>query len=846
MLDNLEQVAAPPADLGELLRRAGRIRILATSRAPLRIAGEQEYPVPGLPAPARPRPPRRRSSASSCRPRIRAREPEALAGVRVGPPVRRRGRLGQARASRSPAPTPATSPRSSPTSAACRSPSSWPPRGSGSSRRRRSTSGSRAGSTCRAAGAADVPERQRSLRGAIDVEPRPARRARLPPVRAAGRCSWAASTCRAPRRSPARPRTSATDVLDGLASLVDQSLVRSGEVGGEPRFSMLEPIREYALERLEARGEHATPSASATRARTSRSPRSWQPDAQRRRPARGARPARAASTRTCAPPSTGRTRTPTPRSRLGIAIAVWRMWQKRGYLREARIRVGGADRAPVVRRRAAASCAPRPTRSWAGSSTGTARSTAPAPTTRRPSRSGARSATGARSRTPATTCRSCTRWASIPELPPDAGEQAAALLGRGARDLPSAGRRARRGQRVLGHRHPALLRARRRPGGGGVRVGAGACTAGSATGPRRRGRCTSSGSARLQARRDRRRTRAAGRGPAAVHVGRRRRRRHARARRPGRGRRGATATSSARPGCRASPGGSRPRRAPASRASWRTRSSWRPSRNAASVMSPEDLARYQAEGAALPIDDGVRYALGEVEFEDAARTLRGAGVTGSLPEGVVTFLFTDIEGSTRLLTDIGDAAYGELLERTGRSCPRPPRPQGGVPFGSEGDARLRRVPVRRRRRSAPPSPPSGRSPPIRGTAATSGCGWASTPARSRSSRGDYVGIEVHRAARVAAAAHGGQVLVSDATRVARGRARAPGSACRDLGEHRLKDFARAERLFQVEARRASRPRFPPLRDARPDAQQPAAPAHHVRRAGRGRRRGRRCWTGRGC
>ena len=64
--------------------------------------------------------------------------------------------------------------------------------------------------------------------------------------------------------------------------------------------------------------------------------------------------------------------------------------------------------------------------------------------------------------------------------------------------------------------------------------------------------------------------------------------------------------------------------------------------------------------------------------------------------------------------------------------------------------------------------------------------------------GDYVGIEVHRAARVAAAAHGGQVILTDATRVVAGEIGA-GIALLDLGEHRLKDFARAERLYQVEA-----------------------------------------------
>src|SRR5206468_1624683 len=63
--------------------------------------------------------------------------------------------------------------------------------------------------------------------------------------------------------------------------------------------------------------------------------------------------------------------------------------------------------------------------------------------------------------------------------------------------------------------------------------------------------------------------------------------------------------------------------------------------------------------------------------------------------------------------------------------------------------------------------------------------------------GDYHGLEVHRAARVAAVAHGGQVLVSSTTRAL--AEPGDGIGFRDLGEHRLKDITRTERLFQVEA-----------------------------------------------
>ena len=172
-------------------------------------------------------------------------------------------------------------------------------------------------------------------------------------------------------------------------------------------------------------------------------------------------------------------------------------------------------------------------------------------------------------------------------------------------------------------------------------------------------------------------------------------------------------------------------------------------------MAPEDVARYEAEGASLTIDDGVRYALGEVEIEDllgspgATRRARdGGGVTRSLPEGIVTFLFTDIEGSTRLLTDIGDTAYSTalLMHRTlveaaadgergirswlrgRRACSRRSRPRPGP--------------------SAPRSPRSGRSPRTPGTAPTIRVRMGLHTGEAQVVAGDYVGIEVHRAARV--------------------------------------------------------------------------------------------------
>ena len=83
--------------------------------------------------------------------------------------------------------------------------------------------------------------------------------------------------------------------------------------------------------------------------------------------------------------------------------------------------------------------------------------------------------------------------------------------------------------------------------------------------------------------------------------------------------------------------------------------------------------------------------------------------------------------------------------------------------------------------------------------------------------GEYVGLDVHRTARIVTAGHGGQVVVSDAARgLAEGRL-PPDASFRDLGEHRLKDLDRSEHLFQLAAD-GLEAEFPPLRSltARPN------------------------------
>jgi predicted ATPase len=170
-------------------------------------------------------------------------------------------------------------------------------------------------------------------------------------------------------------------------------------------------------------------------------------------------------------------------------------------------------------------------------------------------------------------------------------------------------------------------------------------------------------------------------------------------------------------------------------------------------------------------------------------------VRSDLPSGTVTFLFTDIEGSTSLLRNDGDR-YLELLVEHRKLIGDAVEPRGGVVFGSEGDALFVAF---------------GDATSAVAAAADAQRALARLPLRVRMGlhtgrptvhENDYAGIDVHRVARITAASHGGQVVLSRATRAAVGA----GQAFRDLGEHRLKDLAEPEWLYQL-----GNETFPPLR-----------------------------------
>jgi predicted ATPase/class 3 adenylate cyclase len=167
-----------------------------------------------------------------------------------------------------------------------------------------------------------------------------------------------------------------------------------------------------------------------------------------------------------------------------------------------------------------------------------------------------------------------------------------------------------------------------------------------------------------------------------------------------------------------------------------------------------------------------------------------------LPSGTVTLLFTDIEGSTRLLQDLGDV-YGGLLEAHGRILRAAISAGEGVEMGTEGDSFFAvfatpggalRAAVQAQRALAEEAWPRGRQVRVR-----MGLHTGAVQLRGR----DYVGLDVHRAARIGAAGHGGQVLLSDATRALVEPDLPAGVGLRDLGRHHLKDLELPEHLYDL-------------------------------------------------
>jgi YVTN family beta-propeller protein len=168
-----------------------------------------------------------------------------------------------------------------------------------------------------------------------------------------------------------------------------------------------------------------------------------------------------------------------------------------------------------------------------------------------------------------------------------------------------------------------------------------------------------------------------------------------------------------------------------------------------------------------------------------------------LPSGTVTFLFTDIEGSTKLERHLRER-YGEVLREHQQILREAFAAHGGHEIDTQGDSFFYAFPrakaavdaavdAQRTFVAAHDWPPDGqvrvRMGISTGEAAVDG--------------GRYVGFAVVRAARISAAGHGGQILLSSSTRDVVESDLGQGLAIRDLGERRLKDFDRPERISQL-------------------------------------------------
>ncbi len=160
-------------------------------------------------------------------------------------------------------------------------------------------------------------------------------------------------------------------------------------------------------------------------------------------------------------------------------------------------------------------------------------------------------------------------------------------------------------------------------------------------------------------------------------------------------------------------------------------------------------------------------------------------MVSDLPTGVVTLLFTDVEGSTRLLHELGDD-YAEALHEHRRRLRAAFAGHEGVEVDTQGDAFFVAF---------------GRASDAVAAASDGQRSLAGGPIRVRMglhtgeprlTEEGYVGLDVHKGARIAAVGHGGQVLLSQTTRAL------VDADVRDLGVHRLKDLSAPERIYQLE------------------------------------------------
>jgi class 3 adenylate cyclase/tetratricopeptide (TPR) repeat protein len=182
----------------------------------------------------------------------------------------------------------------------------------------------------------------------------------------------------------------------------------------------------------------------------------------------------------------------------------------------------------------------------------------------------------------------------------------------------------------------------------------------------------------------------------------------------------------------------------------------------------------------------------------------------TVPVEPFTFLFTDIEGSTALLGRLGQGVYARVLADHHLIIRSVLAAHDGREVDTQGDAFF----------AVFSSPTACVAAVIQMQQALQAHAWPAGEqvrvrmgvhtGQAQATATGLVGLDVHRAARVAAAGHGGQVLLSEASAALAGEGLPPGAALGDLGVHRLKDLEDPVRIFQLRA--AGMPaEFPPLR-----------------------------------
>src|ERR1700758_2803207 len=185
-----------------------------------------------------------------------------------------------------------------------------------------------------------------------------------------------------------------------------------------------------------------------------------------------------------------------------------------------------------------------------------------------------------------------------------------------------------------------------------------------------------------------------------------------------------------------------------------------------------------------------------------------------LPGGTVTFVFTDIEGSTRLLQELGDEEYGRVSGDHRRIVRETFGSRGGTEVDTQGDAFFFSFPRARDAVAAAVDAqrtlrdhewPEGREVSVRMGLHTG---------EPHVGEEGYLGMDVVRAARISAAGHGGQILVSETTRALLGNQLPDGVAVHDLGEQHLKDVQH-EHIYELTVDGRNVPARP-LKTAPPD------------------------------